>query len=76
MYLSLAGLVDMEAELERLRKEKKELDTEVSRLLGKLNNAAFVAKAPADIVEKEKEKLAMYEDRRDKVLTELARWQK
>jgi valyl-tRNA synthetase len=76
VYLSLAGLVEMEAELERLRKEKKELDTEVSRLLGKLNNAAFVAKAPADIVEKEKEKLAMYEDRRDKVVTELARWQK
>ena len=76
VYLSLAGLVDMEAELERLRKEKKDLDSEVSRLLGKLNNAAFVAKAPADIVEKEKEKLAMYEDRREKVLTELARWQK
>ncbi len=76
VYLSLAGLVDVAAELERLNKEKLDLDGEVARLVKKLDNPSFVAKAPADIVEKEKEKLAMYEDRREKVLAEMARLQK
>ncbi len=73
VYLSLAGLVDTEAEHERLQKEKSDLDGEVARLLKKLDNPSFVAKAPAEIVAKEREKLALYEERRAKVLAEMAR---
>lgn len=54
IYLPLAGLIDVEKETARLNKELATLDKEVSRLDKKLSNAGFIAKAPADIVEKEK----------------------
>ena len=53
IYLPLAGLIDVEKETARLNKELATLDKEVSRLDKKLSNAGFLAKAPADIVEKE-----------------------
>ncbi|HEX5278408.1 MAG TPA: DUF2046 domain-containing protein, partial [Fluviicoccus sp.] len=54
----LKGLIDAEAEAARLRKELDKLEKEVGRLAGKLENPAFVDKAPADVVAKEQEKLA------------------
>ncbi len=54
----MAGLVDKDAELARLSKELQKLDKEIQRLAGKLGNASFVDKAPAAVVEKEKQKLA------------------
>ena len=44
--------------LARLQKEIAKLDKEVQRLAGKLGNDSFTAKAPADVVAKEREKLA------------------
>ena len=64
IYLPLAGLIDVEKETARLNKELATLDKEVSRLDKKLSNAGFIAKAPADIVEKEKEKIKGYEEKR------------
>jgi valyl-tRNA synthetase len=61
LYLPLAGLVDIAAELERLRKERSRLEAEVARAQKKLANPQFVAKAPADVVEGERAKLADYE---------------
>lgn len=72
IFIPLAGLVDRAAELARLEKERKELDFEVERLEKKLNNAAFVAKAPTDVVTKEREKLQGYETMRSKVMAQLA----
>ncbi len=57
----VAGLVDLEAEMARLQKEIDKLNSEKSRLSGKLGNAKFVDNAPVAIVEKEKEKLAKAE---------------
>ncbi|MBD2858168.1 valine--tRNA ligase [Spongiibacter sp. KMU-158] len=65
VLVPMAGLVDKEAELARLTKELQKLDKEIQRLAGKLGNAGFVDKAPADVVEKEKQKLASMESARD-----------
>ncbi len=56
VYMPMKGLIDVEKELARLQKETDTLHKEISRIEGKLNNAGFVAKAPAEVIEKEKAK--------------------
>ena len=58
VFLPLKGLVDVAEELKRLTKEIAKLDKEVELFSKKLSNPSFVDRAPADIVEKEKAKLA------------------
>jgi len=58
ILVPVAGLIDIDAELTRLQKEIDKLNNEKKRLNGKLSNARFVDNAPAEIVAKEKEKLA------------------
>ena len=58
VMVPMAGLIDKDAELKRLDKELERLEKEVARVEGKLGNEKFTAKAPADVVEKEKQKLA------------------
>jgi valyl-tRNA synthetase len=57
--LPLSGLVDIEQERIRAKKELARLEGEVARANGKLNNEGFVAKAPAAVVEEERRKLAV-----------------
>jgi valyl-tRNA synthetase len=52
----MAGVIDIEAELKRLDKEIERQRKEVTKLEGKLSNKAFTERAPADIVEAEKQK--------------------
>lgn len=61
IFLPMADLLDIDAEKTRLQGEIKKLEGEVTRIEGKLNNEGFVKKAPAQVVEGEKEKLAMYQ---------------
>jgi len=56
ILVPMAGLIDQEAELKRLEKEIEKLDKDLARIQGKLSNAAFVDKAPADVVAKERAK--------------------
>jgi valyl-tRNA synthetase len=56
VMVPLAGLIDLGAERERLRKEVTRLEGEISRVNGKLSNQKFVANAPADVVAKERDK--------------------
>ena len=58
ILVPMAGLIDKQAELVRLNKEVERLTKEIERLKGKLANEKFVAGAPAEVVNKEKEKLA------------------
>ena len=53
-------LVDKEKELERLNKEKKRLEGEIKRVEGKLSNKGFTEKAPAAVVEEERQKGEKY----------------
>ncbi|TXL21584.1 valine--tRNA ligase, partial [Methylococcaceae bacterium HT5] len=58
LLIPMAGLIDKEAEIARLEKEIAKLEKDLPRIEGKLNNPKFVDKAPAAVIEKEKEKLA------------------
>lgn len=74
IYLPLAGLIDIEQEIFRLEKELKKLDGEVERVDKKLANKGFVAKAPEQVIEEEKEKQKDYMEKRKQVkarMTEL-----
>ncbi|HHY27667.1 MAG TPA: valine--tRNA ligase [Desulfitobacterium dehalogenans] len=57
VYLPLRGLLDLDKEIARVEKEIAQAQQEQSRLEGKLNNQGFVAKAPEQVVAKEREKL-------------------
>ncbi|MCB1859817.1 MAG: class I tRNA ligase family protein, partial [Gammaproteobacteria bacterium] len=57
VLIPMAGLIDKEAELSRLRKETEKISGEVERLEKKLANPHFVEKAPEKVVRKEQEKL-------------------
>ncbi|MGF3195364.1 valine--tRNA ligase [Facklamia sp. P13055] len=63
IFIPLAGLVKIEDEIKRLEQEVTKLEKEVERLVKKLSNEGFVAKAPAQVVEGERTKLAEYEQR-------------
>lgn len=63
VYLELKGLIDTEKEKKRIEKDKASLEKEIARTSGKLNNKGFLAKAPEAVVQKEKEKLAEFEEK-------------
>ena len=66
-YIPLGELVDVKKEVERLTKELENTENEIARAQGKLNNAGFVAKAPAQLIENEKAKLQKYIDLKEKI---------
>jgi valyl-tRNA synthetase len=72
IYLPLKGLIDIDKEFARLEKELANLDKEVERLASKLNNSGFVAKAPANVIEAEREKQRDYEEKRNVVRERLS----
>jgi valyl-tRNA synthetase len=57
IFVPLKGLVDVVAEAGRLLKEIGKIDKEIEMFMKKLENPAFVDRAPADVVAKEREKL-------------------
>jgi valyl-tRNA synthetase len=58
ILIPMAGLIDKEAELARLEKEIQKINNDLPRIEGKLNNPAFVDKAPQEVIDKEKAKMA------------------
>jgi valyl-tRNA synthetase len=58
ILIPMAGLIDKEAELARLEKEIQKINNDLPRVEGKLNNPAFVDKAPQEVIDKEKAKMA------------------
>ena len=62
LFLPLEELIDFEKEIERLEKEKSKLESEIKRVVGKLSNEGFVSKAPARLVDEEKQKRIKYEE--------------
>jgi valyl-tRNA synthetase len=63
IYLPLAGMVDLDAERARLSKELDEALAEVERANGMLSNEQFVSRAPANVVEVQRERLGQAEGR-------------
>jgi len=58
ILIPLAGLIDVAEETQRITKQIDKINQEIKRAAGKLANEKFTAKAPAHLVEAEKEKLA------------------
>jgi valyl-tRNA synthetase len=71
VFLPLAGLVDVAKERERLEKESADLDRQIARLTGLLEGD-FARKAPAALVQKERDKLALLEASRTELQERLA----
>jgi valyl-tRNA synthetase len=71
--LPLAGVIDVAAERARLAKEMAKADADIARVDAKLGNPNFVARAPEDVVEEEKEKREEALARKAKIAEALAR---
>lgn len=67
VFLPLEGIIDVKAELERLNKELGKVSKDFEKTSAKLNNENFTAKAPAEVIEKEKEKLAEFQSHLEKL---------
>ena len=72
LYLPLAGLLDLDKERARLQKELEKAEKEIARVDNKLANQGFVAKAPANVIEKEKEKREEWLVKKAKIAERLA----
>ena len=73
LALPLAGIIDIDAESKRLKREIDKVGSEIRQLDAKLANEKFVANAPEEIIEGEKEKRDEAEGRRAKILEALER---
>jgi valyl-tRNA synthetase len=71
--LPLGGVIDIEQERQRLGREIARLDGEIGRIDGKLANENFVARAPAEVVEENREKRAEYVGSRTRLAEALQR---
>ena len=71
--LPLKGVIDFAAEKARLEKELARVDADIARVDAKLGNADFIARAPEEVVEGEREKREEAEGRRAKILEALER---
>lgn len=67
LYIPLGELVDLDKEKERLEAELERVISEIARADGKLQNHNFVSKAPAKLVEQEREKLNKFLDRKARI---------
>jgi valyl-tRNA synthetase len=71
--LPLKGVIDLAAERTRLDKEIAKADADIKRVDAKLSNEKFVANAPEEIIDGEKEKRAEAQGRKDKIAEALER---
>ena len=72
VYLPLAGLVDFAAERKRIGGEIDNIDRQVGRIEGMLGNPGFTAKAPAEVIERERAKLGELQGKRAQLAERLA----
>ncbi len=68
VLIPMAGFIDKEAETSRLKKEIDKLNKDIQQVERKLSNAGFVDKAPAAVVEKEREKLTRFQSAVNKLI--------
>ena len=72
VYVALEGVVDLGAERQRLEKEIKRADEAIAFGRAKLARPEFAERAPAEIVDKEREKVAQQEALREKLVASLS----
>ncbi len=72
VVVPLAGIVDRRAEEQRLAKESEEIKARIAQLDVRLRDKAFLSKAPSQVIEREKQKLALLEDKLKRLHQELS----
>ncbi|MBX6423307.1 valine--tRNA ligase [Thermosulfurimonas sp. F29] len=75
VFVPLKGLVDVEQERARLHREREKILKEKERVDQRLNNPQFLEKAPAEVVEKERERARELSERLKKIQEILARFE-
>ena len=75
LYIPFAELVDIQQEIERLKKEEQKLEGELARVNGMLNNERFMSKAPEAKVAQEREKLKKHTQMMEQVRSRLGQLQ-
>ncbi|SDA18209.1 valyl-tRNA synthetase [Ruminococcus sp. YE71] len=72
IFIPLSDIVDSDKERERLNKEKQKVQKDIDFLSGKLSNQGFLAKAPEQLINAQKEKLAKAQEKMAKIEQSLA----
>jgi valyl-tRNA synthetase len=72
LFLPLEGLIDIEAEKSRLKKELEKIESEISKVELKLGNPAFAQKVPANVLEEHKQRLVEWQAKREHAKAALA----
>jgi valyl-tRNA synthetase len=73
LEVPLAGLIDVEAERARLTKAMEKAQAEIAKIERTLSNASFVDRAPKEVVEENRRRLAEYQDQAAKLADGLKR---
>ena len=67
LYLPLEGVVDVEAEKQRLTKEREKIESEITKAEQKLNNPNFASKAPPHVLTEHRQRLMEWQAKLDRV---------
>ena len=71
LLIPMQGLIDVEAERQRLNKDQEKTTADLARSKGKLDNAGFVSNAPEAVVQQERERVAEFERRLAQICEQL-----
>ncbi|VAX31278.1 Valyl-tRNA synthetase [hydrothermal vent metagenome] len=75
VYVPLEGLLNVDAEIKRLRKDMQKVDQSISSLDRKLLNEDFIRKAPRNVVEKEKIKYNEFMQKKERIIESINKLQ-
>ena len=67
LYLPLEGLIDFDAERDRLGKELQKVDKEIEKVELKLSNPSFAKRAPVEVLEEQRQRLSDWQARRGQI---------
>ncbi|MDR1916315.1 MAG: class I tRNA ligase family protein, partial [Synergistaceae bacterium] len=72
LFMPVGDLLDVDREIARLENEFEKLETEMRRIMSKLENKHFIERAPAEVVEKDRSTLADCESRKRRIEENIA----
>lgn len=73
LFLPLEGLVDVEAERARLKKELEKIESELQKVQQKLSNPNFAGKAPPHVLQEHQQRLAEWQSKKERIIAALER---